>query len=85
MERITFYSTNNKTEKANFRQAFMNAWLPITVFICSGGTVCPNWTWTPSWAMKELNYAGIAYKVLARFTGRHQSGRPEKNIKFGLR
>jgi threonine synthase len=67
MERITFYSTNNKTEKANFRQAFMNGLASNYGLYMFRRDSVPKLDMEAILAMKELNYAGIAYKVLAPF------------------
>jgi threonine synthase len=67
MERITFYSTNNKTEKANFRQAFMNGLASNYGLYMFRRDSVPKLDMDDILAMKELNYAGIAYKVLAPF------------------
>jgi threonine synthase len=64
-----YYSTNNKTERANFREAFMNGLASnYGLYMFSRNSV-PKLDMNTILSMKELKYSEIAYKVLDPFLG----------------
>ncbi len=80
MERIIYYSTNNKTERANFRQAFLNGLASnYGLYIFSRNSV-PKLDLNTILSMKELKYSEIAYQVLYPFIGEEISSGDLKDI-----
>jgi threonine synthase len=75
-----YYSTNNKTERANFREAFMNGLASnYGLYMFSRNSV-PKLDINAILAMKELKYPEIAYKVLYPFLGSDISSGDIKKI-----
>ena len=80
MEKIIYYSTNNKKERAKFRQAFLN-WLASNygLYIFSRNSI-PKLETNTILSMKELKYSEIAYRVLYPFIGEEISSGDLKEI-----
>ena len=80
MEKITYYSTNNKTEHVNFRQAFLNGLASNYGLYMFGRNIIPKLEMNTILSMRELKYSEIAYRVLYPFIGEEIVSKDLKEI-----
>ena len=70
MKTIAFYSTNNKSERANFETALMNGLASHYGLYMMKRNDIPRLSPETLKAMKGKSYARIAFEVLNPFSGR---------------
>jgi len=69
MKEVSYYSTNNKSEKVNFETALLNGMASNYGLYMMARSDIPKVSIADIEEMKEMSYAQIAFKVLSLFLG----------------
>ena len=69
MKEVTYYSTNNKSERVNFETALLNGMASNYGLYMISRSDIPKFSISEIKEMKEMSYAEIAFKVLSLFLG----------------
>ena len=69
MKEVSYYSTNNKSERVNFETALLNGMASNYGLYMMARSDIPKFSMAEIGDMKDMSYAEIAFKVLSLFLG----------------